>query len=49
MSSGLLVFIAAVYVYVAAEQALLHRWGMALAWTAYAIANLGLALDMRKP
>lgn len=45
MGPALLLLVAVIYVGVAANYALDGRWGMALAFTAYALANLGFAMD----
>ena len=45
MSSPLLLFVGAIYIGVAASYWLDGRAGMALAFLAYAIANIGFALD----
>jgi hypothetical protein len=48
MGAGLLLFVAAIYVGVAADYARQSRYGMALALAAYALANAGLAWDARR-
>lgn len=45
MGAGLLLFVAAIYFVVAVDYALKDRAGMALAFLAYALANLGFAWD----
>lgn len=45
MSPWLLLVVAGVYVWVGLDYALSGRYGMALAWVAYAAANIGFALD----
>lgn len=45
MNAGLLYFVAVVYFAVAIEYASHDRWGMALAFVAYALANVGFALE----
>ena len=46
MSAGLLLFVGLVYLAVAIDYASHARYGMALAFVAYAVANLGFALDV---
>ena len=50
MSTPLIAIVAIVYGYVAIEYLLTGRYGLALAWAAYAVANLGFIIDgiMRK-
>lgn len=45
MSSRLLLLVAMIYLWVALGYAGEGRWGLALAWAAYAIANLGFAIE----
>jgi hypothetical protein len=45
MGPGLLLFVAAIYLIVAADYLGNDRYGMALAFVAYALANVGFALD----
>lgn len=47
MSAGLLVLVALVYGYVAVSYLQSERYGMALAFAAYALSNLGFVLDLR--
>ena len=47
MSAGLLLFVGGIYLVVAVNYALHDRRWMALAFVAYALANVGLALDAR--
>lgn len=47
MGAGLLLAVGGVYLLVALDYALDSRWGMALAFVAYALANLGFAWDAR--
>jgi len=47
MSGWLLALIAFVYLYVAIDYVRDHRYGMALAFAAYALANLGFILDLK--
>jgi hypothetical protein len=49
MSAGLLLLVAAVYVWVAIGFLRHGRPGMALAFVAYAISNLGFAWEAWKP
>jgi hypothetical protein len=48
MGAGLLLFVACIYVVVAVEYARQSRYGMALAFVAYAAANLGFAADLKR-
>ena len=48
MGAGLLLFVAAIYVGVAADYARQSRYGMAVAFVAYGLANLGFAWDARR-
>ena len=48
MSAGLLVAVAAVYLIVAIGYYRERRYGMMLAFIAYALANLGFMLDLRE-
>lgn len=48
MSGPLLVAVAFIYFWVALENAYNGRYGIALAWAAYAVANVGFALDLRR-
>ena len=43
MSSPLIIAVGAVYLLVAADQLRHGQYGMAIAWTGYALANVGLA------
>lgn len=45
MAPGLLFFVAIIYLGVAVDYAIHARYGMAVAWAAYAAANVGFALD----
>lgn len=45
MSGGLLLAVCAVYLWVAVDYLQHQRWGMALAFLAYALANIGFAWD----
>ena len=45
MGAGLLLFVGCIYLAVAWEFAQQGRWGMALAFVAYALANVGFAVD----
>jgi hypothetical protein len=47
MSSGLLLFVAAIYCWVAVGYLKAGRTGMCLAFVAYAVANFGFAWDAR--
>lgn len=47
MSATLLGVVATIYVWVAANYAIDRRWGMALAFVAYAVSNIGFMLDLR--
>ena len=47
MSRHLLLFTGSIYALVAMDYALHGRWGMALAFLAYAIANIGFVLDLQ--
>lgn len=46
MSVHLLLLVGAIYGLVALDYALHGRWGMSLAFVAYAVANIGFALDV---
>lgn len=46
MGAWLLLSVGAVYLAVAVEYAIAGRYGMALAFAAYALANGGFALDL---
>ena len=46
MGSGLLLFVGGVYLLVAVAYLVEHRFGMALAFVAYALANTGFAWDL---
>lgn len=48
MNAGLLLVVALIYLYVAVEYVRERRYGMALAFVAYALANLGFMLDLRR-
>jgi hypothetical protein len=45
MGPGLLLFVGVIYLIVAADYVGEDRYGMALAFLCYAVANLGFALD----
>lgn len=45
MSSGLLLLVAGIYLWVAGNYWMAGRMGMCLAFLAYALANLGFAWD----
>ena len=47
MGAGLLLFVAVIYGVVAVDYALKSQQGMALAFAAYALANIGFAVDAR--
>lgn len=47
MDTGLLLFVGVVYLWVAVGYVRAGRWGMTVAFIAYALANLGFALDAR--
>ena len=47
VSPVLLYFVAVIYGAVACQYVMAHRYGMALAFVAYALANVGFALDTR--
>ena len=47
MSSGLLTLVALIYFWVAIAYVREGRYGMALAFVAYALANIGFILDAR--
>ena len=49
MSPILLIVTAFIYFIVAADYILDNRFGMGLAFTAYALANIGFALDVSRP
>lgn len=46
MSPGLLLLVGGIYLCVAVSYASDERYGMALAFVAYALANVGFALDV---
>lgn len=48
MSAPLLYAVACAYLWVAGNYAEQGRWGMMLAFVAYALANIGFALDLRR-
>ncbi len=48
MSQGLLTVVAIVYLWVAVEYVREGRYGMALAFVAYAAANIGFMWDIRR-
>ena len=48
MGTGLLLFVGAIYGVVAWDYAVQSRYGMTLAFAAYALANIGFALDLRR-
>ncbi len=48
MSLGLLGGVAIAYCWVALSYARAHRWGMAIAFTAYAVSNIGFMVDLWK-
>ena len=45
MSPSLLIVCAAIYGWVALNYGRTGKWGMSIAFVAYAVANLGFALD----
>jgi hypothetical protein len=45
MNYNLLIFVGLIYCWVGFGYAQIGRWGMALAFLAYAAANIGFALD----
>lgn len=45
MSAGMLTAIAGVYAYVAVNYARESRWGMCVVFAAYAVSNIGFAID----
>jgi hypothetical protein len=47
MSAPLLYAVACAYLWVAGASAWEGRWGYALAFAAYALANVGFAIDLR--
>lgn len=47
MSKTLILIVMVIYGWVAAEQAYARNWPGVLLWGAYAIANLGLALQAK--
>lgn len=47
MNPGLLLFVGGIYLIVAIGYGREGRWGMAVAFVAYSLANVGLALDGR--
>lgn len=47
MSSGLLLLVGSIYLVVALGYYRAGRWGMCLAFIAYAIANVGFAWDAK--
>lgn len=46
MSSALLGLVAVAYLYVAIDYAYSARWGMSLAFAAYALSNIGFMIDL---
>lgn len=46
MGAGLLFVVAIIYFYVALEYVAIGRPGMAIAFTAYAVSNLGFVVDL---
>lgn len=48
MSAPLLALVASIYLWVAGSYVIAGRPGMALAFIAYALANIGFILDLRK-
>lgn len=46
MGAALLALVTVVYAAVAVTYARDHRWGMCLAFVAYALANVGFILDL---
>lgn len=48
MSAALLTVVSCIYLGVAVAYMREGRWGMAVAFVAYALANVGLILDARK-
>ena len=47
MGAPLLMLVACIYLGVAVDYALQERWGMALAFTAYSLANIGFVVDLK--
>ena len=47
MSAPLILAVGAVYLFVAWDQAMKGHFGMALAWSGYAVANVGLAMTAK--
>lgn len=47
MSSGLILFVGAIYVFVSVDQLWKGSPGMALAWFGYALSNIGLAMNVK--
>lgn len=47
MGAGLLLLVGCIYLGVAVDYARQERWGMALCFAAYSLANIGLVLDQR--
>lgn len=45
MSSGLILFVGVIYLFVSADQ--LRKGSMALAWFGYALSNIGLAMNVK--
>ena len=45
MGPGLLLLVSVIYAGVAGDYGLDGRWGMSLAFAAYALANVGFAMD----
>jgi uncharacterized membrane protein (UPF0136 family) len=49
MTTNLLLLTSGIYAWVAYGFARERRWGMAIAFVCYALANVGFALDAMKP
>lgn len=47
MTASLMSLVALIYLGVAVSYALDGRWGMCLAFIAYAVANVGFVLDLK--
>lgn len=47
MNTGLLLITSGIYTWVAIGYAMQRRWGMCAAFIAYAIANVGFAIDAK--
>lgn len=46
MNTVLLAVTGSIYLWIALDYAMSERWGMSLAFVAYALANLGFVLDL---